>query len=165
MKILDEWKVYAGTSDLRQTKEGILVSEVIINANYSDDHDDYDIALVKLSQPLVLSGEVLECLLSSSAQMLVGPFFFCPRKGSLACPSFPAQVRPACLPMSGQRFLPGRACFITGFGKISENEGKMGEWTSFARLWHRKGELSPHWTSSSLGSHLPICFRSGVGTP
>ncbi|XP_058050347.1 transmembrane protease serine 13-like isoform X1 [Ahaetulla prasina] len=88
VKILDEWKVYAGTSDLKQTKEGILVSEVIINANYSDDHDDYDIALMKLSQPLVLS----------------------------------AQVRPACLPMSGQRFLPGRACFITGFGKISENE-------------------------------------------
>ncbi|XP_026536822.1 transmembrane protease serine 13-like [Notechis scutatus] len=88
VKILDEWKVYAGVSDLKQTREGILVSEVIINANYSDDHDDYDIALMKLAQPLVLS----------------------------------AQVRPACLPMSGQRFLPGRGCFITGFGKISENE-------------------------------------------
>ncbi|KAG8141723.1 hypothetical protein E2320_007273, partial [Naja naja] len=88
VKILDEWKVYAGVSDLKQTREGILVSEVIINANYSDDHDDYDIALMKLAQPLLLS----------------------------------AQVRPACLPMSGQTFLPGRGCFITGFGKISENE-------------------------------------------
>lgn len=74
MKILDEWKVYAGISDLKQMKEGILVSEVIINANYSDDHDDYDIALMKLSQPLGLSGEVLGCLLSGSAQMLGGPF-------------------------------------------------------------------------------------------
>ncbi|KAL7981675.1 hypothetical protein Chor_005763 [Crotalus horridus] len=55
VKILDEWKVYAGISDLKQMKEGILVSEVIINANYSDDHDDYDIALMKLSQPLGLS--------------------------------------------------------------------------------------------------------------
>ncbi|XP_007424300.1 transmembrane protease serine 13 isoform X2 [Python bivittatus] len=88
VKILDEWKVYAGAADLKQAMEGILVSEVIINANYSDDHDDYDIALMKLSHPLVLS----------------------------------AHVRPACLPMSGQRFLPGRTCFITGFGKISENE-------------------------------------------
>ncbi|XP_042326998.1 transmembrane protease serine 13-like [Sceloporus undulatus] len=90
VKILDKWKVYAGASDLKQPAvvEGITVSEVIINANYSDDHDDYDIALMKLSRPLALS----------------------------------AQVRPACLPMSGQNFLPGRKCFITGFGKVNENE-------------------------------------------
>lgn len=143
MKILDEWKVYAGISDLKQMKEGILVSEIIINANYSDDHDDYDIALMKLSQPLGLSGEVLGCLLSGSAQITSRPVLILFKEGSLACPSVPAQVRPACLPMSGQRFLPGRACFITGFGKISENEGKMREWTSFARLWHRKGEVPP----------------------
>lgn len=37
--------------------------------------------------------------------------------------SAPAQVRPACLPMFGQKFLPGRSCFITGFGKTNENEG------------------------------------------
>lgn len=98
MKILDEWKVYAGTSDLKQTKEGILVSEVIINANYSDDHDDYDIALMKLSQPLVLSGEVLECLLSTSAQ----PVFLLFKEGliclslfsSSGSPSLPSHVRP-----------------------------------------------------------------------
>eukprot|EP00075_Anas_platyrhynchos_P010685 XP_027299938.1 transmembrane protease serine 13 [Anas platyrhynchos] len=34
----------------------------------------------------------------------------------------PAQVRPACLPMHGQRFQTGRSCFITGFGKTRENE-------------------------------------------
>ncbi|XP_044279608.1 transmembrane protease serine 13-like [Varanus komodoensis] len=88
VKILDEWKVYAGASDLRHLTEGILVSQVIINTNYSDDHDDYDIALMKLSRPLALS----------------------------------AQVRPACLPMSGQKFPPGRTCSITGFGKVNENE-------------------------------------------
>ncbi|XP_061448592.1 transmembrane protease serine 13 isoform X2 [Rhineura floridana] len=89
VKILDEWKVYAGASDLKRlATEGIPVSHIIINANYSDEHDDYDIALMKLSRPLALS----------------------------------AQVRPACLPMSGQTFLPGRTCFITGFGKINENE-------------------------------------------
>ncbi|NWX91975.1 TMPSD protease, partial [Nothoprocta pentlandii] len=88
MKILDDWRVYGGVSDLKQRSEGIPVSQVIINSNYSDDHDDYDIALMKLSRPLVLS----------------------------------AQVRPACLPMHGQRFLTGRSCFITGFGKTRENE-------------------------------------------
>uniref|UniRef100_A0A8C3X725 Transmembrane serine protease 13 n=1 Tax=Cyanoderma ruficeps TaxID=181631 RepID=A0A8C3X725_9PASS len=90
MKILDDWKVYGGVSDLKQPMEGIPVSQVIINSNYSDDHDDYDIALMKLSRPLTLSGE----------------------------------VRPACLPMYGQRFLTGRSCFITGFGKTRENEGE-----------------------------------------
>ncbi|XP_021140881.2 transmembrane protease serine 13 isoform X1 [Columba livia] len=89
MKILDDWKVYSGVSDLKQHAEGISVSQVIINSNYSDDHDDYDIALMKLSRPLTLS----------------------------------AQVRPACLPMYGQRFQTGRSCFITGFGKTRENEG------------------------------------------
>uniref|UniRef100_A0A8B9ZNM3 Transmembrane serine protease 13 n=2 Tax=Anas TaxID=8835 RepID=A0A8B9ZNM3_9AVES len=88
MKILDDWKVYGGVSDLKQHTEGIPVSQVIINSNYSDDHDDYDIALMKLSRPLTLS----------------------------------AQVRPACLPMHGQRFQTGRSCFITGFGKTRENE-------------------------------------------
>lgn len=58
MKILDDWKVYSGVSDLKQHAEGISVSQVIINSNYSDDHDDYDIALMKLSRPLTLSGEV-----------------------------------------------------------------------------------------------------------
>lgn len=57
MKILDDWKVYGGVSDLKQPMEGIPVSQVIINSNYSDDHDDYDIALMKLSRPLTLSGE------------------------------------------------------------------------------------------------------------
>uniref|UniRef100_A0A8D2QU63 Transmembrane serine protease 13 n=1 Tax=Zosterops lateralis melanops TaxID=1220523 RepID=A0A8D2QU63_ZOSLA len=52
MKILDDWKVYGGVSDLKQPMEGIAVSQVIINSNYSDDHDDYDIALMKLSRPL-----------------------------------------------------------------------------------------------------------------
>ncbi|XP_053124935.1 transmembrane protease serine 13-like isoform X2 [Hemicordylus capensis] len=88
VKILDKWTVYAGTSDLMQLSEGIPVSQVIINTNYTDDQDDYDIALMRLSRPLALS----------------------------------AQVRPACLPMSGQKFLPGRTCFITGFGKTNEHE-------------------------------------------
>lgn len=57
MKILDEWKVHAGTSDLKQGTEGIPVSHIIINGNYSDDQDDYDIALMKLSRPLSLSGD------------------------------------------------------------------------------------------------------------
>ncbi|XP_019367765.1 PREDICTED: transmembrane protease serine 13 [Gavialis gangeticus] len=88
VKILDDWKVYVGSSDLRQRTEGYSVSRIIINTNYSDDQDDYDIALMKLSRPLTLS----------------------------------AQVRPACLPMYGQKFLTSRSCFITGFGKTKESE-------------------------------------------
>uniref|UniRef100_A0A452IFY3 Uncharacterized protein n=1 Tax=Gopherus agassizii TaxID=38772 RepID=A0A452IFY3_9SAUR len=88
VKILNEWKVYAGASDLLHPAKGIPTAQIIINSNYSDDHDDYDIALVKLATPLTISG----------------------------------QVRPACLPMSGQTFRAGRTCFITGFGKTSEDE-------------------------------------------
>lgn len=56
-KILEGWKVYAGTNNLHQLPEASSVSQIIINSNYSDEQDDYDIALLRLSKPLVLSGE------------------------------------------------------------------------------------------------------------
>lgn len=57
MKILNAWKVYAGASNLLHPAKGIPTSQIIINSNYSDDYDDYDIALVKLATPLTISGE------------------------------------------------------------------------------------------------------------
>lgn len=56
-KVLEGWKVYAGTNNLRQLPEAASIAQIIINGNYSDDEDDYDIALVRLSKPLTLSGE------------------------------------------------------------------------------------------------------------
>uniref|UniRef100_A0ACB8EYR1 Uncharacterized protein n=1 Tax=Sphaerodactylus townsendi TaxID=933632 RepID=A0ACB8EYR1_9SAUR len=54
-KILDEWQVHAGASDLSHSAEAIPVSHVIINSNYSDDHDlIHDISLMKLSVSLTL---------------------------------------------------------------------------------------------------------------
>ncbi|KAL2295748.1 hypothetical protein Nmel_017269 [Mimus melanotis] len=140
VKILDDWKVYGGVSDLKQTMEGIPVSQVIINSNYSDDHDDYDIALMKLSRPLTLSGEVSQLTWAwlggvwgterwrgpsgPLGTMGWGAAASCSIQlccGHLACP-MARKVRPACLPMYGQRFQTGRSCFITGFGKTRENE-------------------------------------------
>lgn len=120
MKILDDWKVYSGVSDLKQHAEGISVSQVIINSNYSDDHDDYDIALMKLSRPLTLSGEVSKpgwgwCLgaqrepgcspatglMTTAAVLLLGDSFLSPRllfimsPSSSGSPSLPPHVRPA----------------------------------------------------------------------
>ncbi|XP_049634358.1 transmembrane protease serine 13 [Suncus etruscus] len=54
-KILEGWKVYAGTNNLHQLPEASSVSQIIINSNYTDEQDDYDIALLRLSKPLVLS--------------------------------------------------------------------------------------------------------------
>ncbi|KAF7235389.1 Transmembrane protease serine 13, partial [Varanus komodoensis] len=129
VKILDEWKVYAGASDLRHLTEGILVSQVIINTNYSDDHDDYDIALMKLSRPLALSGEAPPPGPGPPASPCGGDPPWSKRAhgfpsagDGLTSLLAPAQVRPACLPMSGQKFPPGRTCSITGFGKVNENE-------------------------------------------
>lgn len=56
-KILEGWKVYAGTNDLHQLPEAASISQIIINGNYTDEQDDYDIALIRLSKPLTLSGE------------------------------------------------------------------------------------------------------------
>uniref|UniRef100_A0A8D2FZ25 Transmembrane serine protease 13 n=1 Tax=Theropithecus gelada TaxID=9565 RepID=A0A8D2FZ25_THEGE len=57
-KVLEGWKVYAGTSNLHQLPEAVSIAEIIINSNYTDEEDDYDIALMRLSKPLTLSGEI-----------------------------------------------------------------------------------------------------------
>uniref|UniRef100_A0A8C8YL98 Transmembrane serine protease 13 n=1 Tax=Prolemur simus TaxID=1328070 RepID=A0A8C8YL98_PROSS len=57
-KILDGWKVYAGTNNLHQLPEAASISQIIINSNYTDEQDDYDIALMRLSKPLTLSAHI-----------------------------------------------------------------------------------------------------------
>lgn len=48
--------MYAGTNNLHQLPEAASIAQIIINGNYSDEQDDYDIALMRLSKPLALSG-------------------------------------------------------------------------------------------------------------
>uniref|UniRef100_A0A2K5PNH4 Transmembrane serine protease 13 n=1 Tax=Cebus imitator TaxID=2715852 RepID=A0A2K5PNH4_CEBIM len=57
-KILEGWKVYAGTSNLHRLPEAASIAEIIINSNYTDEQDDYDIALMRLSKPLPLSAHI-----------------------------------------------------------------------------------------------------------
>ena len=56
-KVLEGWKVYVGTNNLHQLPKAASIAQIIINGNYTDDQDDYDIALMRLSKPLTLSGE------------------------------------------------------------------------------------------------------------
>lgn len=49
--------MYAGTNNLYQLPEAASIAQIIINGNYTDEQDDYDIALMRLSKPLALSGE------------------------------------------------------------------------------------------------------------
>nr|XP_009422519.3 transmembrane protease serine 13 isoform X3 [Pan troglodytes] len=57
-KVLEGWKVYVGTSNLHQLPEAASIAEIIINSNYTDEEDDYDIALMRLSKPLTLSAHI-----------------------------------------------------------------------------------------------------------
>ncbi|XP_029771562.1 transmembrane protease serine 13 [Suricata suricatta] len=57
-KMLEGWKVYAGTSNLLQLPEAASISQIIINGNYTDEEDDYDIALMRLAKPLPLSAHI-----------------------------------------------------------------------------------------------------------
>lgn len=49
--------MYVGTNNLHQLPEAASVAQIIINSNYTDEQDDYDIALLRLAKPLALSGE------------------------------------------------------------------------------------------------------------
>ncbi|KAM6158103.1 transmembrane protease serine 13 [Rhynchocyon petersi] len=57
-KMLEGWKVYAGTNNLHELPEAASISQIIINGNYTDEQDDYDIALMRLSKPLTLSAHI-----------------------------------------------------------------------------------------------------------
>nr|XP_058924924.1 transmembrane protease serine 13 isoform X2 [Kogia breviceps] len=57
-KILEDWKVYVGTNNLHQLPEGASIAQIIIHSNYTDNQDDYDIALMRLSEPLTLTTHV-----------------------------------------------------------------------------------------------------------
>ncbi|XP_023576987.1 transmembrane protease serine 13 isoform X3 [Octodon degus] len=57
-KMLEGWKVYAGTNNLHQLPEAASITQIIINSNYTDEQDDYDIALMRLSKPLTLSSHI-----------------------------------------------------------------------------------------------------------
>ncbi|XP_059873139.1 transmembrane protease serine 13 [Delphinus delphis] len=67
-KILEDWKVYVGTNNLHQLPEGASIAQIIINSNYSDDEDDYDIALMRLSEPLTLTAHVQPACLPMHGQ-------------------------------------------------------------------------------------------------
>lgn len=81
----------------------------------------------------------------------------------------PAQVRPACLPMYGQRFQTGRSCFITGFGKTRENEGEGRRGLSCVLQRARGASVALLWYSRAVPtvqetSFFPHCCRNaGAG--
>ncbi|KAM9221477.1 transmembrane protease serine 13 isoform 1-T1 [Dugong dugon] len=67
-KMLDAWKVYAGTNNLHQLPEAASISQIIINGNYTEEQDDYDIALMRLSKPLPLSAHIQPACLPMHGQ-------------------------------------------------------------------------------------------------
>ncbi|GAB5577118.1 transmembrane protease serine 2 [Prionailurus iriomotensis] len=128
-KILEGWKVYAGTSNLLQLPVAASISQIIINGNYTDEEDDYDIALMRLSKPLTLSGlcsSRLERLsdLEGVPQALTHQWVLSPDQAGHITEMPWARVHPACLPMHGQTFSLNETCWITGFGKTKETDEK-----------------------------------------
>ncbi|XP_013366706.1 PREDICTED: transmembrane protease serine 13 isoform X2 [Chinchilla lanigera] len=67
-KMLEGWKVYAGTNNLHQLPEAASIAQIIINSNYTDEQDDYDIALMRLSKPLHLSQHIHPVCLPMNGQ-------------------------------------------------------------------------------------------------
>ncbi|KAM5245994.1 transmembrane protease serine 13 [Ctenodactylus gundi] len=57
-KMLESWKVYAGTNNLNVLPKAASIDQIIINSNYTDDQDDYDVALIRLSKALTLSAHI-----------------------------------------------------------------------------------------------------------
>ncbi|XP_050984531.1 transmembrane protease serine 13a [Labeo rohita] len=49
------WRVYAGTISQSALRTTYLVKKVIVNENYNDKNNDYDVALLKLSSPVTFS--------------------------------------------------------------------------------------------------------------
>ncbi|XP_075696954.1 transmembrane protease serine 13 [Rhinoderma darwinii] len=65
---LNLWRIVAGTINLDQTRSTSSVAAIIRHENYSDDTDDFDVALMKLSNPFSFSAAVQPACLPMSQQ-------------------------------------------------------------------------------------------------
>lgn len=54
---MSDWKVYGGVVSLNSLPQPYLVERIIINKNYNTGTNDQDIALLKLTSPVVFNGE------------------------------------------------------------------------------------------------------------
>ena len=167
MKILDDWKVYGGVSDLKQQAEGIPVSQVIINSNYSDDHDDYDIALMKLSRPLTLSGEASQLAVPRSWACL-GLVFGGDREGLGMGRSKRQLGSPRSCPLGCVGLLPAGASRSVAATLLSSACPAVGNWPILP--WQGPAHAQP-WarlcSRHRAARHAPCGQRGGgpAGTP
>uniref|UniRef100_A0A4W6EE15 Transmembrane serine protease 13b n=1 Tax=Lates calcarifer TaxID=8187 RepID=A0A4W6EE15_LATCA len=69
----DHWTVYAGLVSLDNLPQPYLVKKIVLNENYSSKTNDQDIALLKLTSPVVFNDKVQPaCLPTSGQQFLHG---------------------------------------------------------------------------------------------
>lgn len=52
------WRVYAGTISQNSLQTPYLLKKIIVNENYNNNNNDYDVALLKLSSPVTFSSEL-----------------------------------------------------------------------------------------------------------
>uniref|UniRef100_A0A8C2CQT6 Transmembrane serine protease 13 n=1 Tax=Cyprinus carpio TaxID=7962 RepID=A0A8C2CQT6_CYPCA len=52
------WRVYAGTISQNSLQTPYLLKKIIVNENYNNNNNDYDVALLKLSSPVTFSSTV-----------------------------------------------------------------------------------------------------------
>ncbi|KAM5132462.1 transmembrane protease serine 13-like [Mantella aurantiaca] len=65
---LDAWRIYAGTINLNQARSMSGVSAIIRHESYNADSDDYDVALIKLKNPIAYSGAIQPACLPMTNQ-------------------------------------------------------------------------------------------------
>lgn len=65
---LNYWRVVAGTINLDQTRSTSSVAAIITHENYNDGTDDFDVALMKLSNPFTFSAGIQPACLPMSQQ-------------------------------------------------------------------------------------------------
>lgn len=55
--LAENWKVYGGVVSLNRLPEPYLVERIILSENYNSVTNDQDIALLKLTKPVVFDGQ------------------------------------------------------------------------------------------------------------
>lgn len=64
----NNWKVYSGVVDLDNLPTPYLVQSIVLNENYNSDTNDQDIALLKLTSPVVFNDKVQPACLPMHSQ-------------------------------------------------------------------------------------------------
>lgn len=115
------WRVYAGSISQNALQTAYSVKNIILHESYSNQNNDFDIALLKLNSPVDFSSES-SCVQQNNSLYVCICIHVC--VWTIISHFHLDTVQPVCLPTFDQNFSEDLECWTSGFGTTEEGAGE-----------------------------------------